>query len=382
MKFTRFIFTLTTLLAFVCPPAFAGIKASGSAEIFNNNLSAAKDQAKRNAMRDAVEKGVGTLIDANTKVANWQVIRDEIYTSATGYVSKYETLKEGQEGSRWVIEIDAEVATANLKDKLKSLRILHKKMGNKRLMVIYRPEDPKALDPDHNAVIAGLAEIQTQLNNAGFRVFDQKSVDRIAGTRRVQANRNMESWMQIAAEQQADTLAEFELSTNVGNRGGAMIQSARIALKLRVYDVSTGRLIANQVANQKSLTNARPGSFDWRNALASAAQKAANQATNEGIVNITKHYESVGDLGNAFLIRLTGFSEDDEDTVLQALENLDGYQSLSEIKNDTEMIEIEYFSQLKKSQLRRKIRFEAKNQGVRLKSQSVSGNRLEFVKQY
>jgi len=382
MKLARMIILLTGLLTLAYSPAFAGIKASGSAEIFNNNITAAKDQARRNALRDAVEKGIGTLIDAKTKVENWQVIRDEIYTSARGYVSKFDVTKDKREGSRWVIEIDAEVATANLKDKLKDLRILHKKMGNKRLMVIYRPEDPKALDPDHNAVIAGLAEIQTQLNDAGFRVFDQKSVDRIAGTKRAQANRNVEAWIQIAAEQQADTLAEFEVSTNLGNHGSSMVQAARIALKLRVYDVSTGRLIANQVANQKSLTNARPGSFNWRNALASATQKAANQATSEGIVNIVKHYESVGDTGNAYLIRLTGFSEDEEDLVLQALESLDGYQSLSELKNDTEMIELEYFSQLKKSQLRRKIRFAAKQEGVRLKSQSISGNRLEFVKAY
>lgn len=360
----------------------AGVIGKGSAEIFGSNEGAAREQAKRNALRDAVEKGVGTLIDANTKVENWQVIRDEVYTSAQGFVTSYKTLTDEKQGSAWVVEIDAEVSTDRLRTKLEELRILHQKMGNKRLLVIYRPEDDRALEDDHPAVNAAQGEIQTKLNDAGFRVFDAKSVDRIKAMRRGQAVRGMEEWMRIAAEQQADILTEFELSSNLGTRGAFAVQATKVALKLRVYDVSTGRLIATQYAEQKQLTNARPGSFDWRGAQAGAAQQAAAQATQEGIQNIVQFYQSVGDLGNGFYMRFTGFSEDEEDRILAVLENLDGFQSLSELTNDTEKIEIEYFSTLKKSQLRRKLRLKAKEKGIRIKSQEISGNRFDFIKQY
>ncbi|MDT8445557.1 MAG: hypothetical protein RRB13_01515 [bacterium] len=381
MRPARFL-TLLLALMLLATPLWADVIGKGSAEIFNGNEGAARSQAKRNALRDAVEKGVGTLIDANTRVENWQVIRDEVYTSAQGFVSSYKTLKDAKEGTSWVVEIDAVVSTEMLKDKLGELRILHKKMGNKRLLVIYRAEDDKALEDDHPAVNAAQGEIQSLLNDAGFRVFDAKSVDRIKAMRRGEAVRGMEEWMKIAAEQQADILAEFELSTNLGTRGAFEVQAAKVAMKMRVYDVSTGRLIATQFAEQKQLTNARPGSFDWRSALSGAAQKAADQATGEGIQNIVKFYQKVGDLGNGFYMRFTGFSEDEEDQILAVLENLDGYQSLSELKNDTETIEIEYFSSLQKSQLRRKLKLKAKEKGVRIKSQEVSGNRFDFVKQY
>ncbi|OGH01991.1 MAG: hypothetical protein A2600_04595 [Candidatus Lambdaproteobacteria bacterium RIFOXYD1_FULL_56_27] len=375
------LFLLLLLFAFQAP-LFAGVKAKGSAEIFNNNEGAARDQARLNALRDAVEQGVGTLVDSNTKVENWQVIKDEIYTSARGFVTKFDVLKDQREGSAWVVEIDAEVATDALKAKLQDLRILHKKMGNKRLMVIYRPEDPKAMEPDHPAVAAALGNLQTALNQAGFRVFDQKSVERNAAEKRPSEAKGKEAWIKIASEQQADILAEFELSDNLGSYGAAQIQSARVSLRVRIYDVSSGLMISNQSTEQKQLTNARPGSFDWRNALAQAAQKAADQTSAAGINDIVEHYKNIGDLGNAFLIRFTGFSEDEEDTLINVLENLDSYQSLSELKNDTAMVEVEYFSGLKGDQLHRKLRLKAKEKGIALKSQEIIGNKMEFVKQY
>jgi len=359
----------------------AGTLGKGSAEIFEGNEGAARDQAKQNALRDAVEQGVGTLIDSKTKVENWQVISDEVFTSSQGFVKSFKMLADEKRGSSWWVEIDAEVATDLIKGKLSELRILHKKMGNKRLLVIYRAESPQALEEDNAAVSTCLGQLQTDLTAAGFRVFDQKSIERVSSQRRTQETWKLEKWMQIAQEQQADILAEFELSANTGSRGAAMIQSAEVALQLRVYDVSTGRLIASQSAQQRQMTNAHPGSFDWRQAQAGASTKAASMAASDSVTKIVEYYKSVGDVGQAFWIRFTGFSQDEEDQMLAILENLEGYQSLSELKNDPQSIEIEYFSNLQKSQLRRKLQAEAKMKGIKLKSQEISGERFDFVRQ-
>ncbi|OGG95219.1 MAG: hypothetical protein A2527_08585 [Candidatus Lambdaproteobacteria bacterium RIFOXYD2_FULL_50_16] len=359
----------------------AGTLGKGSAEIFEGNEGAARDQAKQNALRDAVEQGVGTLIDSKTKVENWQVISDEVFTSSQGFVKSFKMLADEKRGSSWWVEIDAEVATDLIKGKLSELRILHKKMGNKRLLVIYRAESPQALEEDNAAVSTCLGQLQTDLTAAGFRVFDQKSIERVSSQRRTQETWKLEKWMQIAQEQQADILAEFELSANTGSRGAAMIQSAEVALQLRVYDVSTGRLIASQSAQQRQMTNAHPGSFDWRQAQAGASTKAASMAASDSVTKIVEYYKSVGDVGQAFWIRFTGFSQDEEDQMLAILENLEGYQSLSELKNDPQSIEIEYFSNLQKSQLRRKLQAEANMKGIKLKSQEISGERFDFVRQ-
>ncbi|MBT4088219.1 MAG: hypothetical protein HOE30_06985, partial [Deltaproteobacteria bacterium] len=69
MKIKRRILPVIILLTafFILP---AGIQAAvigkGQAKIFNNNEGSARNQALRNALRDAVKQGVGVILDSNT----------------------------------------------------------------------------------------------------------------------------------------------------------------------------------------------------------------------------------------------------------------------------------------------------------------------------
>ncbi len=352
----------------------------GSATIFSNNDASARKQALRNALRDAVKQGVGVMLDSQTIVKNWAVIRDEVYSSARGFVKNYKVIKDEKKDGSWYIEIDAEVSSGDLKDKLSALHILHQKMGNKRLMVVYHPDHPDALPREHSAVLSALTSIPSELNQSGFRVFDQRSLDRIS-SRSSQSGGNKEAWMKIADEHQVDMLAEFELLS--GRRkpySRSAFSAAKVAIRMRIYDVSTGRLISNVQTSQKQMTNARVGSFDWDNALSRAGEKAGKVATSETIRNIIEYYKSIGDIGNSYLIIFKNFSEDEEDTILDTLEGLDGHQSLSELQNLPQLLKIEYFSTMEKSRLRRKIRLACKEKGIRLKSKEISGNRFTFIK--
>ena len=380
LRFIISIICLTVLSVspFVLQGATIG---KGRAKIFNNNEGSARDQALRNALRDAVKQGVGVLLDSQTVVKNWAVIRDEVYSSARGFVTKYSVLKDEKQNDVWYIEIDAEVSTADIKDKLADLRILHKKMGNKRLMVIYRPDHPDALDAKHGAVLAALTSIPDELNKSGFRVFDQRSLGHVI-SKITQSGGSTEAWRRIADQNQVDILVEFELIAGKKKPfSRSAFSSAKTVVRLRVYDVSTGRLISNTQSEQKQMTNARVGSYDWDNALTKAGSKAGRMATAEGIKNIVSFYQSVGDIGNSFLIVFKDFSEDEGDIILELLENLDGYQSLSELENIPQLLRVEYFSTIEKSRLRRKIRLAAKEKKIRIRTKRLSGNRLIFLKQ-
>lgn len=359
----------------------AAVIGKGQAKIFNNNEGSARNQALRNALRDAVKQGVGVLLDSNTIVKNWTVIQDEVYSSARGFVKNYKVLKDKKIDDTWHIEIEAEVATGQIRDKLGELRILHKKMGNKRLMIIYNPGSPEALPPDHSAVKSALTSIPSEFNQSGFRIFDQRSLgyvsDKISQTGGIKA-----AWMKIADEHQVDILAEFELlSGKKSPFSNKTFSAAKVVLQMRAYSVSTGRLISNVQASQKQMTNARAGSFDWDNALAKASEKAGKSAALDAITNIVEYYKSVGDIGNSYLIVFKEFTEDETDIILDTLENLEGYQSLSELQTTPNLIKIEYFSTMDKSRLRRKIRQAVKSRKIRLSSKEISGNRFVFVKQ-
>jgi len=374
-----FLIMLTIL--FVLPTwSNAAVVGKGRAKIFNGNEGSARNQALRNALRDAVKQGVGVILDSNTIVKNWTVIQDEVYSSARGFVKQYQVTRDEKDSDTWFIEIEAEVATGQIKDKLSELRILHKKMGNKRLMVLYNPEHPEALAVDHSAVRSALTSIPTEFNQSGFRIFDQRSLGYIS-KKISQRGEKKAAWMKIADEQQVDILAEFEvLSSKKSPFSTKSFSAAKVTLRMKIYDVSTGRLISNVQSTQKQMTNARAGSYDWDNALARASEKSGQAAASDAIKNIVEYYKSVGDIGNSYFITFKDFTEDETDIILDALENLEGYQSLSELQMTPDLAKIEYFSTLNKSRLRRKIRAAARSNKIKLSSKEISGNRFVFVK--
>lgn len=377
------LISLIALLSFLCFPsaAISGTIGKGSATIFGNNDNSARQQALDNALRDAVKQGVGLYLDSQTQVKNWAVIRDEVFSSARGFVKSYTVLKDEKVKDTWYIEIDAQVSSSEIKDKLSELRILHQKMGNRRIMVIYRATHPDALTEDHSAVTAVLSTMQTELLNYGFRIFDYRSLGHIYD-QISQKGASTEDWVKIADQQQVHILVEMEL---VGGKkkpfSNSAFSAARITLQAKSYDVSTGRLISNRGASQKQMTNARVGSFDWNNALSKAGVRAGKLASDELTQDVIKYYETIGDIGNAYLMIFKDFSEEEGFEILEILENMEGYQSLSELENIPQMIKIEYFSSMQKSRLRRKLYLACKEKGIRLTTKQMSGNRFTFVKQ-
>ena len=373
------IFLIT--LFFLSPiTGFAGVVGKVSAQIFNNNEGSARNQALNNALRDAVKQGVGLFIDSQTEVKNWAVIRDEIYASARGFVTEYKVLRDEQTGGVWHIEIDAEVSSADIKSKLSELRILHQKMGNKRLMSIYRPTHPDALKKTHSAVSSATTALQASLLKSGFRVFDAKSLGRVIDGI-TQRGAPTEEWVKIADQQQVDILLEFELIAGEKKPfSSSAFSAAKVSIQARSYDVSTGRLMASVGTTQKQMTNARRGSFDWNNALSRAGNRAGNAAADVIMRDIVSYYESVGEIGNAFLLVFTDFTEDEEFQILEILENLEGYQSMTELENIPLRLRVEYFSSMEKSRMRRKLYLACREKGIRLKTKELAGNRLIFAK--
>lgn len=380
MKGKRLRIILFALFLLMPTLSFAGTIGKGSARIFSNNEGSARRQALDNALQDAVKQGVGLLLDSQTVVKNWTVIKDEVFSSARGFVKSYTILRDEKENGVWYVEIDADVSSAEIKDKLSALRILHQKMGNKRLMVIYKPFHPDALEPNEGPVISALSEIQSELLNAGFRVFDQRILGHVYD-RMSQTGAAIEEWVKIADQHQVDILAEFELVSGKQKPfATSAFSAAKVSIQMKAYDVSTGRLIANVGTTQKQMTNARAGSFDWEDALSKAGSRAGSVATREATEEIIKYYEMVGDIGNAYLLVFKDFTEDEEFQILDTLENMEGYQSLTELENIPNLLRVEYFSSLDKSRLRRRIYLDNKEKGIRMKTKRLAGNQLIFVK--
>ena len=128
----------------LCVPLVYGatVTAVGQAPIIGGDDNQARLKSIEGAKRAAVEQGVGTLVDSQTKVANFEVLQDKIYSRASGYITNYTILSEGKtpDGSLYTVTIRADVQTASIKNDLRAIGILMASVGNPRFMAVYVPE--------------------------------------------------------------------------------------------------------------------------------------------------------------------------------------------------------------------------------------------------
>ena len=373
----RKLFLIFVLLAVAFSALEAGTIAKGVASIFNGNEGSAEKQALKNALRNAVEQGVGVILESETRVKNYLIINDEIYSSARGYITSYKILSSEIRNKEWFVEIEAEVSTEKIKGKLSALRILHKKMGNKRFVVLYNPSHPSALNKNHRAVSGAQSAIQSELIKMGFRVFNQRSLFNVLDQTRPSGNgdSDISEWIKIANSNMVETIVEFELfpSQKPAISDPSFAYSAVwITAQLKAYDVASSVIMGTLVSEQKQLTTAKINSYAWESEQVKAAVKAGTFAANEIIEKIVSYYQSVGDIGESFLITFKGFDESSIDILLDILESLDGYQSLKELQ--THPIEIiEYFTSLKGRRLNQRLKLKAKAEGIKFDRQISNG---------
>ncbi len=91
------------------------------------------ESAQKDALKSAVEKAVGLLLDAETILENDEIV-ERILTYSGAYIEKYETLETKQEDSGlWRVKVKAEVKKTQLEEKLVEEKLIKKKVDGKSL---------------------------------------------------------------------------------------------------------------------------------------------------------------------------------------------------------------------------------------------------------
>ena len=73
-----------------------------------------KEEATRNALRNAIEQAFGTFVSANTQVLNDELIKDEITTVSTGNIKSYKELSVNQSSGMYDVSVQAIVSIDQL----------------------------------------------------------------------------------------------------------------------------------------------------------------------------------------------------------------------------------------------------------------------------
>ncbi len=151
----------------------AALPSAGGADI-------ARDQALADALRKAVEQAVETFINSETKVENFQLLSDRIYSQSSGYVSSYRVVTEGLEGALYRVVVRARVKTDNLENDLAAIGILVREQGRPRIMVVVK-DVTRGMDvfgPDQMNQTMLETRIIYRFQSKGFPVVDAATVER------------------------------------------------------------------------------------------------------------------------------------------------------------------------------------------------------------
>ncbi|MBC7331896.1 MAG: hypothetical protein H5T91_05685 [Synergistetes bacterium] len=147
------------------------VEVEGYGAIIGGDKARALEEAKRDAFRNAIEKGLGVLIQGITEMENFQVIRDRVMAQSKGLITDYKILSKREEDGMIKIKMKATVALTKLNDVLGPVVI--DTLGNPVLMVcIYEDIDGKT-----PFLAVSESTILSVFQNAGYHIVDPGQID-------------------------------------------------------------------------------------------------------------------------------------------------------------------------------------------------------------
>ncbi|MBI5893359.1 MAG: hypothetical protein HZB79_06885 [Deltaproteobacteria bacterium] len=161
------------------------VTSKGVSAIEQGNTAIARDIALQDALRNAVEQAVGTMIDSETLVESYQVLRDSVYSKSSGYIQKYTVLKEGSTApTLYEVTVSAVVKTEGLKNDLGALGLLHARAGKPRVLFMIAEQNigqqfytfwwggKSEFKAQHYDMSASETALKEEFINKGFNIVD------------------------------------------------------------------------------------------------------------------------------------------------------------------------------------------------------------------
>jgi len=155
---------------------------------FSGSWETARDRAVSDALRNAVEQGVGTWVDSETRVENFQLIADRIYSRARGFVSSYRIIHEERENDLYRVVLRAVVNTDGIREDLEAAGILMADQGRPRVMVVVREAgSPSSISREGLESLGSMFETQLleHFRSTGFPVVDRETASSVLDRNRL-----------------------------------------------------------------------------------------------------------------------------------------------------------------------------------------------------
>jgi len=271
----------------------SNVQATGVATVFAGDQALARDQAIDDALRNAVEQGLGTFVQSSTLVENYQLVSDNILTWSNGYVKTYTIVSERlTDPTSYEVVIDAQLELSNLQNDWNSIQNLLSKMQNPRILFII---DEQNIGQSYNKyhflsvdMTAAEGALMNKFLNKGFDVIDAATMRE--NVRREQAYAALTGNSRVAAQIGKNLGAEIivtgkavaKVATGI-NLGGMKSCQANLTARVVKADVASVIATSSQHAAYPHIDEVTGGT--------KAIEKAANKLADDLMNKIAKKWQ-------------------------------------------------------------------------------------------
>ena len=269
-------------------------------------LGASADEALLAAKRDAVEKGIGTVLLSQTEIENFQVKKDQIITKTVGAVRSFEKISEGKTADGlFEVVIKAVLSKSAMHQDLAAFHILIESMNKPRTMVVIDENNVGSDEPTNqtaeNTLLQFLKDpyqfdLVDPKTAQAVRASDQKMAT-FAGDNVAAAAIGLQNGAEVLITGSAISREAKNMSQNLGG-----MVSVQADVTLKALNCATGAIIGSSQAHGAKV-HINPNTAG-NLAIAQASQKAIEKLLDA----IIKDWQNQQNNGAVISISITGVS--------------------------------------------------------------------------
>ena len=170
----------------------------------------AHDDAIEEALRRAVEQGVGVYVNSQTLTEKFKLVNDTILAKAAGFVRTYKITKEWKDEEFTYVKIRAEVSLAELRDDEMAIKLMYDLAGQPKIMIV-GTEKISGTASDSDSVQVALEE---KLVDKGFAVIDKTQIEEVMARDVALNQENYEKAAALGKRYKADIVVTYKANAD------------------------------------------------------------------------------------------------------------------------------------------------------------------------
>ena len=254
-----------TLLSVVCTcallllllPALASgtekivVEAEGMAAIANGDVARAREEARRQLYRDALEKGIGARVQGITEMKDFEVVRDTVFSRSEGLVTATENLKEEQTNDG-ILRLTAQcTVSASTLDGVLGPAVIDA-LGNPRIMVLI----DEVIDGERQFLSTAEGEVLKAFQKAGYMLVDpgQAGAIRKGEIEAAKISGDTAVLQELARSFQSDVLIHGKAQASTATKqkvSGVVLYAVNSQLQLKAIITQTAHIIGAEGSEQR-----------------------------------------------------------------------------------------------------------------------------------